>query len=106
MRHGMTTHGPVRPPAGVRRLNPLANGSTELITRIDQLLLAGHHPLVRQCGGKIGMTSRFMRFRARPDAEVERLAEGSRGVDRLGDGRHTPAIELVSHAREPERPIS
>jgi histidinol-phosphate/aromatic aminotransferase/cobyric acid decarboxylase-like protein len=70
-------------------------------------LLAEHHLLVRQCGNKIGMTSQFMRFGVRPDTEVERLVEGLRGVERLGGGgRHTPPIELVSHAREPERSIS
>ncbi|MEV4055072.1 hypothetical protein AB0J55_28055 [Amycolatopsis sp. NPDC049688] len=38
---------------------------------------------------------------------VERLVEGLRGVERPGGGQHsTPAIELVSHAREPERSIS
>jgi hypothetical protein len=61
---------------------------------------------VRQCGNKIGMTSQFMRFGVRPDTEVERLVEGLRGVERLGGGRHTPTIELVSHSREPERSIS
>ena len=69
-------------------------------------LLAEHHLLVRQCGNKIGMTSQFMRFGVRPDTEVERLVEGLRGVERLGGGRHTPTIELVSHSREPERSIS
>jgi histidinol-phosphate/aromatic aminotransferase/cobyric acid decarboxylase-like protein len=69
-------------------------------------LLTEHHLLVRQCGNKIGMTSQFMRFGVRPDTEVERLVEGLRGVERLGGGRHTPTIELVSHSREPERSIS
>jgi histidinol-phosphate/aromatic aminotransferase/cobyric acid decarboxylase-like protein len=70
-------------------------------------LLAEHHLLVRQCGNKIGMTSQFIRLGVRPDTEVERLVEGLHGVERLGGGRHTsPAVELVSHTREPERSIS
>ncbi|EOD65793.1 pyridoxal phosphate-dependent aminotransferase [Amycolatopsis vancoresmycina] len=70
-------------------------------------LLTEHHLLVRQCGNKIGMTSQFIRLGVRPDTEVDRLVEGLRGVERLGGGRpSTPAIELVSHAREPERSIS
>jgi hypothetical protein len=59
--------------------------------------------------GQVHSPSIFMRnaqqsrFGVRPDTEVE----GLRGVERLGGGRHsTPSIELVSHSREPERPIS
>jgi histidinol-phosphate/aromatic aminotransferase/cobyric acid decarboxylase-like protein len=80
-------------------------GSVEGAELCDYLL-GEHHLLVRQCGNKIGMTSQFMRFGVRPDTEVERLVEGLRGVERLGGGRPTPAIELVAHSREPERSIS
>ncbi|WP_410658964.1 pyridoxal phosphate-dependent aminotransferase [Amycolatopsis sp. lyj-112] len=68
-------------------------------------LLSEHHLLVRNCGNKIGLSSRFLRFGVRPDTEVDRLVEGLRGVERMNDDASTHplgAMELVS-SPEPTR---
>ncbi|MEV6444142.1 aminotransferase class I/II-fold pyridoxal phosphate-dependent enzyme [Amycolatopsis sp. NPDC051716] len=106
--HGIRFGYQVSNPALTRKLSAaLPKWNLNSLAETVIFMLAEHHLLVRQCGNKIGMTSQFMRFGVRPDTEVERLVEGLRGVERLGGGRHTtPAIELVSHSREPERSIS
>jgi hypothetical protein len=102
VRHGMTTRGLFRQRQAHSPGFPTDEMSREPERTLNSLAgtvlfrLGEHHLLVRRCGHKIGMTGRFMRFGVRPDTEVERL----------GGGRHTPAIELVSRSREPERSIS
>ncbi|MFF9812374.1 pyridoxal phosphate-dependent aminotransferase [Streptomyces sp. NPDC014006] len=45
-------------------------------TVVRDRLLTGHRVLVRECGNKIGSSSRFLRLVVRPEADVRRLVSG------------------------------
>ncbi|WP_067641416.1 hypothetical protein [Actinomadura latina] len=66
----------------------MGNGSTELITWIDQLL-------VRECGNKLGSTSQFLRLVVRPQADVQRLLIGL-GSYLYGAAAESPPDNVVS----------
>ena len=58
-------------------------------------LLNERHPLIRDRGNKIGMTSQFVRFGVRPEDELGRLVEGLRGFARSRDAELSRPVELI-----------
>ncbi|MEO3813704.1 aminotransferase class I/II-fold pyridoxal phosphate-dependent enzyme [Sphaerisporangium sp. B11E5] len=55
-------------------------------------LLSAHNLHVRECGNKLGSSSRFLRFAVRPRQDVLRLADGLRTYLYAGSGRATAAL--------------
>jgi histidinol-phosphate/aromatic aminotransferase/cobyric acid decarboxylase-like protein len=51
-------------------------------TDLRDYLLAEHRVFVRECGNKLGMTSRFLRLVVRPPHDVEQLVDGIRRFGR------------------------
>ncbi|GAA1275240.1 hypothetical protein GCM10009677_30830 [Sphaerisporangium rubeum] len=67
-------------------------------------LLSSYNLHVRECGNKLGSSSRFLRFAVRPRQDVVRLADGLRAYLYAGSGRVTAAI--TSAAVVPPSPPS
>jgi histidinol-phosphate/aromatic aminotransferase/cobyric acid decarboxylase-like protein len=62
-------------------------------------LLAKHQVFIRECGNKLGMTSKFARLVVRPEQDVERLVEGIRDFTQARWTTHSSHIP--SHSSEP-----
>ncbi|MEH0579355.1 histidinol-phosphate transaminase [Streptomyces sp. B21-108] len=66
-------------------------------TVVRDRLLAEHRILVRECGNKIGSSSRFLRLVVRPQVDVRRLVSGLEQV-LYGTRRGAPVPELSAGA--------
>ncbi|WP_415924994.1 pyridoxal phosphate-dependent aminotransferase [Streptomyces sp. AK04-3B] len=66
-------------------------------TVVRDRLLAEHRILVRECGNKIGSSSRFLRLVVRPQVDVRRLVSGMEQV-LYGTRRGAPVPELSAGA--------
>ncbi|WP_251022007.1 histidinol-phosphate transaminase [Streptomyces sp. ISL-10] len=64
-------------------------------------LLAEHGVLIRECGNKIGSSSRFVRLVVRPEPDVQRLVSA---MEQVLYGRQTP-VQAPPPPPEPVRPM-